>query len=276
MTDRTEDAYELGRCAEITCHLAHAPAQAHAELVTRFGLTWPEWEAIAARWAAAREAELAAGGTQLSTRFVRVFIATAERLNAQPANADGAAVSGMSPAPTVAVGRTPSGAEEIDAPRLASPTGLAETSDVDLRAIIARVTAGSLPFGGKSTLDHTERRPPPKPVATGTVGADYRAAVAAADNAGPLPFGQAGAPGRPALPPQPASNAEASEPDEGLALDHYAAITAALARGEPREGVLASYRLTARQFDQRAQAWGARFQREPDLLTRFMVLVRRG
>lgn len=83
----TNDAtMDITRCAEVAAHLAHFPPANHAEVVARFGLRWRDWEAAAAYWAKVRDAELAAGKTQLSSRFVHAFVTTAERLKERQAS----------------------------------------------------------------------------------------------------------------------------------------------------------------------------------------------
>jgi hypothetical protein len=62
---------------------------------------------------------------------------------------------------------------------------------------------------------------------------------------------------------------------EALPLETFAALSAALARGESREGVLAKHGLTASAFDAIAAAWGRRLQREPNMLARFNELATR-
>jgi hypothetical protein len=57
-------------------------------------------------------------------------------------------------------------------------------------------------------------------------------------------------------------------------LERYAALTGALARGEPREQVLAEHQLTPALFENLAHAWGARFAGDPPLLDRFKALAR--
>ncbi len=60
---------------------------------------------------------------------------------------------------------------------------------------------------------------------------------------------------------------------EALPLETFAALSAALARGESREGVLAKHGLTSAAFDAIAAAWGRRLQREPNMLARFNELA---
>jgi hypothetical protein len=96
---------------------------------------------------------------------------------------------------------------------------------------------------------------------TGTVDADVAAFAPATPFAAP-----------PAPPPPPAGPGELDLGNYPLEL--YAALTGALARGEPREKVLAEYRLTPALFDTLAHAWGARLTADPELLVRFTVLAR--
>ena len=58
-------------------------------------------------------------------------------------------------------------------------------------------------------------------------------------------------------------------------LEKYAEISGALARGDARSTVLAKYRLTDDFYDALGMAWGARFQREPELGERYMEMARR-
>jgi hypothetical protein len=75
--------------------------------------------------------------------------------------------------------------------------------------------------------------------------------------------------------PAPAAPTASAEVDLGkYPLELYAALTGALARGEPREKVLAEYRLTPTLFDTLAHAWGARLTADPELLVRFTALAR--
>jgi hypothetical protein len=57
-------------------------------------------------------------------------------------------------------------------------------------------------------------------------------------------------------------------------LELYAAITGALARGEPREQVLTAHQLAPELFDRIGKAWAARFAEDPPLRARFQDLAR--
>jgi hypothetical protein len=128
---------DLARCAEIAAHLAHIPAESRAEIVARFGLTWHEWEAASAWWATARDAELGAGTVELSSRFVRAFVATVERLQAQPIS-----LSSIGPLPST----FPS---EVPSPVLSPPLlDRAETEPPTVE--VRRVPAGTGDLGAPS------------------------------------------------------------------------------------------------------------------------------
>lgn len=170
------------------------------------------------------------------------------------------------------------------------PENVAGTQEADLRAIIAAVQRGALPFtdqpaGPLSPLAATPASPkmdrPPEALA-GTTEADFSAIVASI-RSGALPFADASRspptpPALPSPPPAPTSTA-ATQALPGFdfdryPLDLYARITGALARGEPRDDVLAAHELTSDLFDKIARAWTARFNSEPALFTRFKELVR--
>jgi hypothetical protein len=160
------DAVDLARCAEIAAHLAYFPAGSHLEVVARFGLRWQEWEAASARWKAARDADLGAGRTELSSQFVRTFAAVVERLQVQIASLESIGPvrqdlpfepppPGPPPlldgtdteAPFVEVARTPAGAEDLGAPSFWSrgaPGLLAATAGVSVPA------APAMPFAPAS------------------------------------------------------------------------------------------------------------------------------
>lgn len=154
------EAMELLRCAEIAACLDHFPAGNHAEVVARLGLTWADWQAAAARWSAAREAELAAGKTESASRFARAFAATSARLSAGRASLeslgplphtfrlvatedDDPGLDPASPAPAVEARQLFAAAGELGAPphRPAPARPLASTVGVS-----AVMPAPSLPF----------------------------------------------------------------------------------------------------------------------------------
>ncbi|MFT3770165.1 MAG: hypothetical protein QM820_32450 [Minicystis sp.] len=163
---------------------------------------------------------------------------------------------------------------------------LAETVDADFSAIKAAMERGPLPFSSTSSTPAADKGAPTaaphKPHAgvadaedgtrvaarqpgshlAGTIDADFRAIKAAMER-GPLPFAH----------PEPST----SDEDRGEALpplETYAGVTGSLARGEPRDEVLARHGLSAEAYDRMTKAWAQRFQREPHLLTRFQELAR--
>jgi hypothetical protein len=71
---------DLLKAAEIAAWLAHFPDNNRSEVVARLGLRWAEWQAIAARLASERDAEIAAGKVEASSRFARAFAAAETRL----------------------------------------------------------------------------------------------------------------------------------------------------------------------------------------------------
>jgi hypothetical protein len=79
-------AIDFARYAEVLAHLRRFPAGDEAEVLARLGLRRRAWEAAAARWSAAREAELASGKTALTVTFGAVFTRTRQRLDAQRAS----------------------------------------------------------------------------------------------------------------------------------------------------------------------------------------------
>lgn len=128
------------------------------------------------------------------------------------------------------------------------PSRLAGTAEADLSAIVAAVQRGALPFAASATPSPASvpevERPPPAPPSPGS-------------------------------PPTMALPVMGDELDLALhPLDSYAALTGALARGEPREQVLAEHHLTPALFEKLAHAWGARFAGDPQLLERFQSLAR--
>ena len=194
------------------------------------------------------------------------------------------------------------------APKVNRLPDLAGTADTDMSVIIAGIRAGGLPF-----VEHPEAPPPaasdrapamqalpasitdfarhpvdpvapaaPKlnrlPNLAGTADADMSVIIAGI-RAGGLPFVEP-----PKVPPPPASAAPGSAATQALPaysidfarypLELYARVTAALARGEPREEVLAAHQLNTDLFDSIARAWTTRFRDEPALLERFRCLVR--
>jgi hypothetical protein len=154
-------------------------------------------------------------------------------------------------------------------PAPASP--LAGTANVDMSAIVAAVKRGAVPFReaaptppvGETPARVADAQPRPRGPGTGTV-MDMSDAVASACAA--MPFSRAEGP-----PPKSPQEVDL----EALPLETFAALSAALARGESREGVLAKHGLTASAFDAIAAAWGRRLQREPNMLARFNELATR-
>jgi hypothetical protein len=125
----------IAHYAEIAAYLAHFPPHDHAEIIARFGLRGGAWETASAEWWATRGAELAERRTELSSRFVRAFVTTAERLQAKhvplegigplpytfrieaaPAPAPPPLVRAEGEPPAVALAWVPAGAEDLGAP----------------------------------------------------------------------------------------------------------------------------------------------------------------
>jgi hypothetical protein len=77
------DAIDLPRFAEIMAHLRHFPADRRAELLARLGVAEPAWAAAAARWSAARDADLDRGASDVARRFGVAFARTLRRLEAE-------------------------------------------------------------------------------------------------------------------------------------------------------------------------------------------------
>jgi hypothetical protein len=128
------------------------------------------------------------------------------------------------------------------------PARLAGTAEADLSAIVAAVQRGALPFAASAA---------PSP-----------ASVPEAAKAPPAPP-PPGSPSTVALPVM------SDEIDLALyPLERYAAVTGALARGEPRDQILSEHHLTPALFEKLAHAWGARFAGDPQLLDRFKALAR--
>lgn len=73
---------EFARYAEITALRSHFPGDRGDEVLSRLGLRRRAWEAAAARWSAAREAELEEGRADLTERFGRLLAEARERLTA--------------------------------------------------------------------------------------------------------------------------------------------------------------------------------------------------
>jgi hypothetical protein len=154
------------------------------------------------------------------------------------------------------------------------PAHLAGTMDADLGAIVAAVERGALPFNAPTAAPVDTQPlpgaalPPAPPSAPQRVPAGLTGTMDAgvAFFAPATPFGP---PPAPTPPPAPGEIDLAKYP---LAL--YAAIAGELARGEPREKVLAANNLTEGLYDQVAHAWSARFQKEPQLQLHFNALAR--
>jgi hypothetical protein len=223
-------------------------------------------------------------GDELLKLATRPAAAKGESGGEGPVAVPGVAIpSFLQPAPLAApvfappVPVTP--AAPIDPPEppamLARPSAhLAGTMDADLGAIVAAVGRGALPFTAPTAAPaDTQPLPgaalppappsPPQRAPTGVTGT----VDAAAGFFGPAtPFGP---PPPPGPPPAPGEIDLAKYP---LAL--YAAIAGELARGEPREKVLAANHLTEGLYDKIAHAWSARFQREPQLQLHFNALAR--
>jgi hypothetical protein len=197
---------ELARCAEIAACLDRFPAGNHAEVVARFGLRWAEWRSVASRWAAARDAELAAGKTELASRFARAFAATQDKLGAERASLESigplphsfrleatddeeAALDPASPAPVVEARQLLAGAGPLAAPPYRpQPAARPMAATVGVSAVMP---APSLPFVEGSPAEALERAhaaaargtPRVAPAAGGTALAPESAAPA------PLPPG---------------------------------------------------------------------------------------
>lgn len=123
------------------------------------------------------------------------------------------------------------------APKVNRLPDLAGTADTDMSVIIAGIRAGGLPF-----VEPPKIPPPPASAAPGST-------VTQALPAYSIDFAR-------------------------YPLELYARVTAALARGEPRDEVLAAHQLNTDLFDSIARAWTTRFRDEPALLERFRGLVR--
>ena len=188
----------------------------------------------------------------------------------------------------------------VQTPIERSPAGadLAGTMQADFREIRAALERGALPFAGPGSVSSAGQSPPssvrpetqasvsgtgreeprdgasahapaaPAPVRplgahlAGTMDTDFRAIKAAMER-GPLPFG------RPEAPPT-VDDAAAPLPP----LETYAGVTGALARGEPRDEVLARHGLSPDAYAKMAKGWGDRFGRDPHLLATFQELAR--
>jgi hypothetical protein len=155
------------------------------------------------------------------------------------------------------------------------------TAEADYGGVVAAVQARTLSGGFQLGQHPAPRAPAGQPtrrdlrVGSGTGDIDFQA-IAAMAQRGLLPFASAApahvAPVQAAPAGAAPTEAQASEP---LSLETYAAITGALARGEPREHVLSRHGVTAEAFDEQARAWSRRSQNEPELVARFKELVRR-
>jgi hypothetical protein len=194
---------DLLRCAEIAACLDHFPPSNRAEVVARFGLRWAEWRSAAARWATARDAELAVGKTELASRFARAFSAARNRLATERASLesigplphsfrpevtdeDDDALDPSAPAPAVDARQLVAGAGPLDAPPYRAPPPRAMASTVGISAILP---APSLPFVDGSPAEALARarahaaavQEPPRaaPAAGGTAIAPASAAPAA-------------------------------------------------------------------------------------------------
>jgi hypothetical protein len=77
------EAIDIARYAEVVAHLRRFPADKKDEVIARLGLRRRDWEAAAARWTAAKDAELESGKTDLTSRFGSVLMRTRKRLEAQ-------------------------------------------------------------------------------------------------------------------------------------------------------------------------------------------------
>jgi hypothetical protein len=152
------------------------------------------------------------------------------------------------------------------------PARLAGTMDADLSAIVAAVGRSALPFSAPTAApaDTLPLQGPPQPLAPPSVPQRAPAALSGTVGGEVTAF----APATP-FAPAPAAPAAPAEVDlSKYPLELYAALTGALARGEPREKVLAECRLTPALFDTLAHAWGARLTADPELLVRFTALAR--
>jgi hypothetical protein len=176
---------------------------------------------------------------------------------------------------------SPSPAVPPDAPAVvrAAASPFAETTNMDLSAVVAAVQKGALPFAGSGsttagTADASKGQQPVvgapvRRVGSGTEETNWHA-VKAAISQGPLPFA------RPDLPEHGRGEVREELDFSLLPLESYASVSAALARGESREAALSKLGLTSAAFDILARAWAQRFQQEPKLLERFKELARSG
>jgi hypothetical protein len=190
----TNDAtMDITRCAEVAAHLAHFPPANHAEVVARFGLRWRDWEAAAAYWAKVRDAELAAGKTQLSSRFVHAFVTTAERLKERQVSMESIGPlpfsfrleatpqagpepgDALASAPVVEATQVLAGARDLDAPSFRDPAGAADpASDIRYRDDAEPVSgtgpepgtkpvSGTRPAAASAPTAEDEEPPEPEP-----------------------------------------------------------------------------------------------------------------
>jgi hypothetical protein len=253
------DTIELGRYAEIAAHLARFPASSHAEIVARFGLSWAAWEAVSASWAAARDAELAAGGGAVSSGFVRAFVAVADRLQAQRIPVD-------------AIGPLPPGfrAELVPAP----PAPLLARTDGEPPVVeVARIPAGAedlgaSPFGGGSarspfaaTAAVSAPAAPVMPFAAATPGALDRALAHADALQGPRAPAVGG--GSTVLAPEPAV---APVGVGELTMEQYTSLRVELQFLPDRApAILARYGIRPEGREALFTRWRLRFEADPPL-----------
>jgi hypothetical protein len=253
---------DIAHCAEVAAHLAHYPPQSQAEVAARLGFTWRDWEAASAHWTRARDAELAAGGTHLSSRFVHAFVTTAERLQAQqaPLASIGVLPPGFAleappvaePAPTpdgvtreppaVEVTRVPTEAEEMRAPSFWPPRGALPVSPA-ARLLAATGAVSSAPAVGLPFVVGAAAALPAAVLESPAPSAG--ATVALSDLAAPPP-----------LPPGVPS----------LTVEQYTSLRVELHLSPDRAAlVMARYGCTPEGTEALFAHWRARFEADPPL-----------
>lgn len=178
---RERTRIDLDTYAEVMANLQHFPADKKDEVLARLGIRPRVWEAASEKWQRARDDAQERSRTAIGTRFAHVVVATLAKLDAQRPSLESL---GPLPGPDTTPGAqlAPAATCESEVPTFllaaharvhgAAPvavsvassaaTDLRGTADSDMRAIMAALARGPLPFARPEAQSPPPPRKPPR------------------------------------------------------------------------------------------------------------------
>ncbi len=276
----------LARYAEALAYTREYPAEDHPGILAKLGTSPDAFAASQARWASEIGAELAAGdptlALELADRYAHVLAGIRLRhprvakIAPDPSleaivTPNRVVVPERRPPPPVDIGTPPKEVPTYLKPppkhKLMQPAPLAPLEETAMIPDVKEVM--------RRALEADPRVAIPRGAAAMTLNVKEEAhEVGTLESGATVTINEV-----PGLPdPTPFNRPRIKPEDLDLSLfplEVYAAISGALARGEPRSAVFAKHRLTDEFYDALGVAWGLRFQKEPELGARYREMARR-